>query len=175
MILVDENGGVIQATIGKCLVKRFEDVIKDDYSYKITKFQSVTNLGDNIVVPHTCRLRFSYLTTAEEIEIESMPTYGFKFVSFKDVIENNLDGRDLIDVIGNVVECNEIMQKSDFHKTKVDIGDPSQEQLPLWLWGPYVVEASKMSRSKYFLVETPIVALQCVQRIVTRGLVFFLK
>ncbi|KAH9610508.1 hypothetical protein KSS87_004794 [Heliosperma pusillum] len=145
MILIDEEGCVIQATIGKCLIKRWEDKIKNGHSYKITRFQSIYNKGNHIVVPHSCRLKFGYATTVEEIAIEALPTYGLKFISFKNIVDNNLKICPLKGVDEHVGE-------------KVN-----EDELPLWFWGPYVCEATKIARGKYFTVDKSIVALQCVQ------------
>ncbi|KAH9625517.1 hypothetical protein KSS87_012118 [Heliosperma pusillum] len=145
MILIDEKGCVIQATIGKCLIKRWEDKIKNGHSYKITRFQSIYNKGNHIVVPHSCRLKFGYATTVEEIAIEALSTYGLKFISFKNIVDNNLKICPLKGVDEHVGE-------------KVN-----EDELPLWFWGPYVCEATKIARVKYFTVDKPIVALQCVQ------------
>ncbi|KAH9615307.1 hypothetical protein KSS87_013392 [Heliosperma pusillum] len=150
MILIDEEGCVIQATIGKCSIKRWEDKIKNGHSYKITRFQSIYNKGNHIVVPHSCHLKFGYATTVEEIAIDALLTYGLKFISFKNIVDMNLNICPLKGVDEHVGE-------------KVN-----EDELPLWFWGPYVVEDTKIAIGKYFTVEKPIVALQCVQWNMTR-------
>ncbi|XP_074265164.1 replication protein A 70 kDa DNA-binding subunit D-like [Silene latifolia] len=162
LILVDEEGHVIQATVGKALIQSFEDKIIEGYTYKIGRFQTFQNRGYDIATAHKCRLRFGSTTTIERIQA-LIPKSAFKFVSFQDIIDNNLDGRMLIDVIAEVDAYDMVSNIDNLERTYL------WGQITLLAMGTICRRCKKNIIQIKYKKEKPIVVLQCVLRVPHEG------
>ncbi|XP_074297783.1 uncharacterized protein LOC141628555 [Silene latifolia] len=109
LILVDEEGHVIQATVGKALIQSFEDKIIEGYTYKIDRFQTFQNRGYDIATAHKCRLRLDPQQQSKEFKHSYPKAYISEFVSiinqivssFFDVIAE-VDAYDMLSNINNL-------------------------------------------------------------------------
>ncbi|GJW75793.1 replication protein A 70 kDa DNA-binding subunit A-like protein [Tanacetum coccineum] len=77
LILIDEKGERIHAVVKKQLIPTFEPLLEQGTAVVITKFGIAENGS----------------------------LYGFRFVSFADILNKEVVGGKDVDVIGNVVSC----------------------------------------------------------------------
>ncbi|XP_074298281.1 uncharacterized protein LOC141629128 [Silene latifolia] len=76
LILVDQNGDIIQATIKKKLVKLFLELLNEGDTYKIRKFGITSNkLGYDMSTYHSCKIWFEYSTRVVPVTIADIPLW----------------------------------------------------------------------------------------------------
>ncbi|XP_074283929.1 uncharacterized protein LOC141608478 [Silene latifolia] len=168
-LMVDEEKNVVQGLITKSLIKKYDGRIQEGKTYKIGRFQTVRNHGFHLATTHKYRIRFDTRTTIDEIECGSIPKHGFKFVSFEDIISNKLEGRQLIDVIGGVEDYNAVFVHNNSKRMALDLANQDDTQLSFWIWGPYTKDGEHIATNLCYKSEKPVIVLQCVERVVTKG------
>ncbi|XP_074309151.1 uncharacterized protein LOC141643752 [Silene latifolia] len=168
-LMVDEENNVVQGLITKSLIKKYDGRIQEGKTYKIGRFQTVRNHGFHLATTHKYRIRFGTRTTIDEIECGSIPKHGFKFVSFEDIISNKLEGRQLIDVIGGVEDYNAVFVHNNTKRMALDLANQDDTQLSFWMWGPYTKDGEHIATNLCHKSEKPVIVMQCVERIVTKG------
>ncbi|XP_074304973.1 replication protein A 70 kDa DNA-binding subunit A-like [Silene latifolia] len=168
-LMVDEENNVVQGLITKSLIKKYDGRIQEGKTYKIGRFQTVRNHGFHLATTHKYRIRFGTRTTIDEIECGSIPKHGFKFVSFEDIISNKLEGRQLIDVIGGVEDYHAVFVHNNTKRMTLDLANQDDTQLSFWMWGPYTKDGEHIATNLCHKSEKPVIVMQCVERIVTKG------
>ncbi|XP_074267148.1 replication protein A 70 kDa DNA-binding subunit A-like [Silene latifolia] len=168
-LMVDEENNVVQGLITKSLIKKYHGRIQEGKTYKIGRFQTVRNHGFHLATTHKYRIRFGTRTTIDEIECGSIPKHGFKFISFEDIISNKLEGRQLIDVIGGVEDYNAVFVHNNTKRMALDLANQDDTQLSFWMWGPYTKDGEHIATNLCHKSEKPVIVMQCVERIVTKG------
>ncbi|XP_074306632.1 replication protein A 70 kDa DNA-binding subunit A-like [Silene latifolia] len=168
-LMVDQEKNVVQGLITKSLIKKYDGRIQEGKTYKIGRFQTVRNHGFHLATTHKYRIRFGTRTTIDEIECGSIPKHGFKFVSFEDIISNKLEGRQLIDVIGGVEDYNAVFVQNNSKRMALDLANQDDTQLSFWMWGPYTKDGEHIATNLCYKSEKPVIVLQCVERVVTKG------
>ncbi|XP_074297451.1 uncharacterized protein LOC141628178 [Silene latifolia] len=104
LILADQNGDTIQATIKKSLVKIFLEVLNEGDTYKIRKFNTSSNrLGYDMATFHLCKIWFEYSTRVIPVLIPDIPNFVLTFYTFKDFAMGAMPDK-LYVVFGEYVE-----------------------------------------------------------------------
>nr|KAJ0205376.1 hypothetical protein LSAT_V11C500255000 [Lactuca sativa] len=118
LILLDEQGSKIQATVWKKFLYRFKNILKDGSTFYITSpsFASQKS-GCFKITPQDQKLTFVQNTVLKECAEFSRSTFGFSFVDYQTVL-SLLHPEDIfVDVIGLVVAITEMM-RDDPEKSK---------------------------------------------------------
>ncbi|XP_074293655.1 uncharacterized protein LOC141620767 [Silene latifolia] len=103
LILADQNGDTIQATIKKNLVKIFLEVLNEGDTYKIRKFNTSSNrLGYDMATYHQCKIWFEYSTKVIPAPIPDIPHTVHTFYTFKDFAMGAMPDKLYVDVIGQL-------------------------------------------------------------------------
>lgn len=100
MLLIDERGGRIQATVRKPLLHRFSSLLEEGCCYKIVYFNVVPNSGGYRASTHDFKLVFLFKTTVVRKKDPSIPLFGLNCIPFGEILNYNDNHEYLIDVIG---------------------------------------------------------------------------
>lgn len=100
MVLIDEKGGKIQATIRKQLLYLFQQKVVEGGVYKMSFFSVAPSSGFFRPTLHPYRLYFQMKTKVQMIKSTMIPLYGLTFTKFAEVCEQTADSDYLVDVIG---------------------------------------------------------------------------
>ncbi|XP_012831503.1 PREDICTED: replication protein A 70 kDa DNA-binding subunit E-like, partial [Erythranthe guttata] len=105
---MDEQGDEVQATVHYKLVFKYDNKIRANKCYLLNNL----NVGAGFkTYKHTLsdyRINFDSRTTFKQINMPSIPSSAFKFVTFPKIIEVSNNNERLIDIIGYIVGKGEI-------------------------------------------------------------------
>ncbi|KAL2896541.1 Replication protein A 70 kDa DNA-binding subunit [Bienertia sinuspersici] len=76
LVLVDEKGSRIQASIRKTIMQRFSNMVKDGSCRVIAKFGLISNIGKHRATNHSYKLNFFFKTVVRECEDVELPLHG---------------------------------------------------------------------------------------------------
>ncbi|CAI8620001.1 unnamed protein product [Vicia faba] len=99
MVLMDDKGDKIQASVRKALLPRFENKIKEGSSYNFKSFCVVANTGAFRTTKHQFKLNLQNGTIITYVGTGMITLSPYSFVYFIDIL-GNIDMDYLIDVIG---------------------------------------------------------------------------
>ncbi|WJX38287.1 hypothetical protein P8452_25966 [Trifolium repens] len=100
MVLVDDKGGKIHATIKKQLIYMFERKIEEGNTYDISSFAVYPQSGSYRSTLHPYKIVFKLKTKVNLSEHSSITTYGLTVTNISDVCAHTHDYEFLVDVIG---------------------------------------------------------------------------
>ncbi|XP_074318384.1 uncharacterized protein LOC141655192 [Silene latifolia] len=148
LILADQNGDTIQATIKKSLVKIFLEVLNEGDTYKIRKFNTSFNrLGYDMATYHLCKIWFEYSTKVIPVPIPDIPHTVHTFYTFKDFAMGAMPDKLYVDVIGKLEHVYPIKLNGDGTKRKtIVLGNYENEQLCCKVFGDYVDQMTKIEK-----------------------------
>nr|XP_043639301.1 uncharacterized protein LOC122610372 [Erigeron canadensis] len=103
MILMDQQGAKIQASIKKKLISDFKNVMEEGTVRVISDFAVGSNSRSYMLVNHPFKLNF-YKTTKVKVSDDFAEIINpYVFPSFGDLLMRNLDMRVAFDIVGLVV------------------------------------------------------------------------
>ncbi|XP_074276979.1 uncharacterized protein LOC141600634 [Silene latifolia] len=118
ILLLDIEKNIIQATVRKLLVDRFDPRVVEGVAYKITGFKVAENNGSEVATPQPFRLYFEIGTLVLQSPNSPIPRYGFSFQEFGDIIANDSLDKHFIDVVGQFVGVGELKKTTGGHPIK---------------------------------------------------------
>ncbi|RYR05881.1 hypothetical protein Ahy_B06g085704 [Arachis hypogaea] len=123
MVLLDEDGGKIHASVKKAFVSRFVNLLEEGISYQIRYFGVGLNKGYFKTTHHEYVVNLNQRTDVHRLlESSSIPRHGFKFVSFDTLNAPGYDCTYLVDVVGYLVGIgNEKTLEKDGKSTKYTV------------------------------------------------------
>ncbi|XP_049365204.1 uncharacterized protein LOC125830030 [Solanum verrucosum] len=111
MILQDEKGDRIHASIGKTLIKHFREILYELGVFRMNYFVITPNIMKFKTTTHKHKLNFTVTTNVKEIQDPSFHMDIFNIRTFdKLTIHHNVDETELLDVIGHVSSYQPIQQ-----------------------------------------------------------------
>ncbi|KAG5605766.1 hypothetical protein H5410_027258 [Solanum commersonii] len=139
LILQDEKGDQIHASIDKFTIKYFRDKIYDHGFYQMKYFVTAPYHSKFKTNSHKYKLTFTQSAIVTEIEDSSFHMDGFKLCTFEEVeIQHKTDENKLI-VVGHVVsyESIQLSKKGENNSSFMNIvvEDEQRNELPATLWG----------------------------------------
>ncbi|XP_021745324.1 replication factor A protein 1-like [Chenopodium quinoa] len=144
LILVDEKGSNLQATIEESLIRRFEGLVKKGTSRIISSFGMITNAGKHLA--HAYKVNFYYRTIVRDCEDAQLPQYRFDFVSFDKILKQHINEVILVDVIGELTGMDDLINisKTDTpnNKLTIELEDLHKNKLTGTLYGKYAEQPS---------------------------------
>ncbi|CAL9225761.1 unnamed protein product [Arabidopsis halleri] len=141
MVLVDEKGTRIHATVDDKLMTKYQSLLKEDGSVTIDTFQLINNSQDYRTSPITFKVNF-YRTTLvvpyDDFPVDPPEKY---FVEFSQILSGVVDHKILIDVIGRIASVgalDDIMIRGKPNtKLDIELQDTTGMRLTCTLWGKY--------------------------------------
>ncbi|CAE5959967.1 unnamed protein product [Arabidopsis arenosa] len=119
MILADKRGSMIEAKINSELISKYNSEFKDGERIVVHHFQLEMVTRDKRTTNHIYRINFLPSTNLNPIPAKDALVYALYEVSFCDVLAYELSRSHLINLIGYVVNIDEI-QYSDPNKRSRD-------------------------------------------------------
>ncbi|XP_057440670.1 replication protein A 70 kDa DNA-binding subunit C-like [Lotus japonicus] len=108
LILVDECGGKIQATIRKLLFRKWAELVVEGNVYVITFFHMIPNVGSYRPTEHGFRILFNCKTNMTPCESSIIPRWGFSFKDSEKLNGNGVQPEYLVDVLGLVTSVSDL-------------------------------------------------------------------
>ncbi|GLU17647.1 hypothetical protein SLE2022_340060 [Rubroshorea leprosula] len=142
MLLLDEQGGRIQATLRASL--RFKDAFTEGGVYTISNFGVSLNEDPYKPTTHKYKIVFNPRTAHSLLNDSSIPNYAFSFVEFDKILNQTQENAFLVDVIGLlsvVIERKEVTKNgSPLNMISFKLDDLSGNKLRCTLWENFAVE-----------------------------------
>lgn len=150
MVLIDENGVKIHATIRKQLVYLFKHKLIEGKVYKLSNFTVLLNSGAYRTTTHTYKLMFQMNTKVEEShdhESSLIPNYGLTLTNISQITSRTQDYEYLVDVIGLITGISaerEFVRDGKLTKILVIELTDQSGKCECTLFGNYVDELQKL-------------------------------
>ncbi|KAL9145534.1 hypothetical protein ABFS82_13G049800 [Erythranthe guttata] len=146
MILVDEQGGKIHASIKRTQVNKFYSILKEGSTYIFQNIMVVPNDPKFRATRHPYKIIFINNTRVTNCNAQNIPTITYDFTNFVDII-NDGDDTWLIDIIGHVIERDEVKDvdiSGRNHKLlEITLQDLLGNRIKCTLWDQYVDQMSQ--------------------------------
>ncbi|KAJ1389235.1 Nucleic acid-binding, OB-fold [Sesbania bispinosa] len=117
MVLVDAEGGRIQASIRKAMLKKFMGNVVEGDVYKMTFFGVIDNLGTYRATTHECKLLFQPRTKVYPCESEVISRFGLDVKTSEEIHQTSGDSEYLFDFMGVLTVVGEEKQCEKFNRT----------------------------------------------------------
>ncbi|WJX68328.1 hypothetical protein P8452_52706 [Trifolium repens] len=100
LVLQDNYGHKIDAQIGRDLIPKFHDCVKEDGVYIMYNFHVTLNHLEVKTTSHTYYLNFTNHTRIKVVDDETVPMYSYFFSHPSTFLSKNYRSENLVDVIG---------------------------------------------------------------------------
>ncbi|KAJ1379646.1 Nucleic acid-binding, OB-fold [Sesbania bispinosa] len=107
IVLVDSEGGRIQASIRKAMIRKYMNSVAEGFVYKMTYFGVVDNGGSYRATSHDFKLLFQARTKVIPADSVIIPRFGLDLKNYEYVQNTKGECDYLIDVIGLVTVVGE--------------------------------------------------------------------
>ncbi|CAH9102653.1 unnamed protein product [Cuscuta europaea] len=148
MLLMDENGCTIHASIRKALIYRFQNILSERTVYSIRAFTLASNTGDFRPTSHKYKINFQIQMKVIKVEDETLLKNSFSLVPISSILAREIDMEVLVDVIrfatyygkehemeinGTKSKRNYIILEADSCKIRCILFQPYVDELNLFL------------------------------------------
>ncbi|GAU43363.1 hypothetical protein TSUD_82090 [Trifolium subterraneum] len=161
MVLLDDKGGKIHASIRKQLVYMFDTKIEEGGVYEMSLFDVSPQIGFYRTTLHPYKLNFQIKTKVQASNCSDISLYGLTFTSLEEVCGHLRDYEFLVDVIGimtGISAESEFVRDGKITKRVVIELTDSSGKCECALFGDYVDDLNKkMGKSHEGL---PVVVIQ---------------
>ncbi|XLS91704.1 hypothetical protein HN51_067712 [Arachis hypogaea] len=104
MVLQDSQGGRIQASVPKALVRRWNDNLAEFKMYKMSNFIVVDKREKTKTTMNRWTLNFSHRTVVLLVENPTFPLQAFRLTQIPELLNaDRIDDSQLVDIMGEVV------------------------------------------------------------------------
>ncbi|CAH8252309.1 unnamed protein product [Arabidopsis lyrata] len=146
MVLIDEKGTRMHATVEDKLMNKFKSDLKEDQSILVDTFQLVNNGFEYKTSPHSFKISFfrtTSVTICDDFPNDVPEKY---FVDFLKILAGVLDSKTLVDVIGHIVNIGPLedimIRGRSTTKLDVELRDTNDARLLCTFWGKYADQVS---------------------------------
>ncbi|KAL4356142.1 hypothetical protein AHAS_Ahas09G0057100 [Arachis hypogaea] len=131
MILVDDSGCKIQATVQNTMIYRFKQLLSEGRVYVMKLFSIVPNQGSYRATRHQIKLVFQFRTTVRDAICDFIPKSALTISPFTELLETKEDYDFLVDVVGLFVSMSEEKEyDKDGKKMKMTVMELAENELP---------------------------------------------
>ncbi|KAK2375007.1 replication protein A 70 kDa DNA-binding subunit [Trifolium repens] len=142
MIFLDQDCGKIHATVRKDLIPLFKDEIREGCTYVFERFMGAKNDVAFRSTLHKHKLNFMRRTKVFRISGTEIPQNHFDFMPFDEILSKTNEDQ-LLDVIGHVVEKNDIKETEKNGKISkiidATLEDLEGNRIHCTLWDDYAL------------------------------------
>ncbi|CAJ2661813.1 unnamed protein product [Trifolium pratense] len=128
MVLIDEKGSKIHATVRRHLIHMFKGVLIEGEAYTLSTFSVVEAYGLCRPTRHPCRLFFHSTTLLERVECPLIKKNGLSLMDIGKINSHTCDSNYLVDLIGvmsGISSLNEFTKNGERVKMIViELSDP---------------------------------------------------
>ncbi|XP_076907367.1 replication protein A 70 kDa DNA-binding subunit A-like [Bidens hawaiensis] len=148
MVFMDESGKRMQSTVFKQDIFRFKRYLNQNATLTIVNPSLGSNASNYKVIDCPNKLVLNSSTHVNPCSQFDGPTFGFKFYSFKSVIDKEISLKATIDIIGHVVHVfkdnnSNLRDVKRNARLTMEISNISGDSVCVTLWGDCVSQFSK--------------------------------
>nr|GEU56430.1 hypothetical protein [Tanacetum cinerariifolium] len=147
MVLIDEEGCKIHASVKKTLVSEFDKKLEQGKCYYLSDFGVTERKANHHVVSHKYQINFYHITKVDNRDDIGGSLFGFDFRPFKSVRSEVKPSTVAYDVIGQVVSCGSldypIIEGRPVKQLRFELQDTMGVRLSITLWGPYAEQVDE--------------------------------
>ncbi|GKB14502.1 nucleic acid-binding, OB-fold, replication protein A, OB domain protein [Tanacetum coccineum] len=147
MVLMDEEGCKIHASVKKTLVSQFEPKLEQGQCYYLSDFGVTEQKANHHVVAHEYRINFYHITKVDNCDYIGGSLFRFNFRPFESVRNEVQPSTAAYDVIGQVVSCGSldypIIEGRPVKQLRFELQDTMGVRLSITLWGPYAEQVDE--------------------------------
>ncbi|CAE5959349.1 unnamed protein product [Arabidopsis arenosa] len=148
MVLVDEKGSRIHATVEDKNIKKFDGVLKEGDAVTLNPFKLIKYSGDYKSNSLSFKILFYRTTQVKPCDDFPKEVPEKYFVEFGDVLNGSLDTRVFVDVIGQIVNVGPIedikIRGKSTPKLDVELRDRGNVRLMCTLWADFAKQVSEL-------------------------------
>lgn len=142
MVLMDEKGDTIAATIKKNLMPDFEGLLTEGSVYMLSKFSVADSKGHLKMSKHKYHISFQKKTVVKAVTSGFPSSLSrFSFVEFNTILHDNLSEDYAINIIGVVTAYTDLIRISAEGRTtkrvSFELQDVEMDRLRCTLWGEH--------------------------------------
>ncbi|XP_074318232.1 uncharacterized protein LOC141655028 [Silene latifolia] len=169
LILIDENGDTIQASINQRLTCLFLEHLNKGSTYKIRRLSISSNrVGLDMATIHPCKIWFEYSTRVVPIPNADMPLSTHEFYTFNEVVFGSMPNRLYIDVIERLEHVYPIKDSHGKRRRTIVLRNNLNQNLCCSLFGDYVEQVSEIDQD-FINKPKPTLVMLFVKRSVYEG------
>ncbi|KAH0633182.1 hypothetical protein KY284_035968 [Solanum tuberosum] len=174
MILQDEKGDRIHASLGKTVIKHFGEILYELGVFRMNYFVIAPNIMKFKTTTHKHKLNFTVTTNVKEIQDPSFHMDIFNIRTFdKLTIHHNVDETELLDVVGHVASYQPIQQikQGDDNSYFINIVLEDDKNLPFGLLQKSSVWNLTMDGHTWLAT----IVINCITKVDTEGTKYYCK
>ncbi|XP_076954483.1 replication protein A 70 kDa DNA-binding subunit A-like [Bidens hawaiensis] len=153
MIIMDEEGTKMQASVFKTYFPKFEEHLRENECYFIFRPTLADNDAKIKHVDNGQKISFLWQTDLKKCTTFKGSKYGFEFTNFGSILKDPLPQYTRLDIIGYVYKCYEVEKKpvrggKEAIKMEIKLEDLEGRHIILTLWEEYCQQMLNYMQNK---------------------------
>ncbi|KAL8463818.1 hypothetical protein ACS0TY_033676 [Phlomoides rotata] len=142
MVLIDEQGDKIQATVPRYLIRRYENIVKEGVIYDLYNFRVEKPEGQFFATKHQYKITFHSNTEMRKSSHLLAIKRDAEFISFDDIVKQSNDEDkflcDIISFVDHIYDVEPVKARGQMtNKMDVELKDKRLTRLKCTLWEGY--------------------------------------
>ncbi|KAL3027421.1 hypothetical protein AAZX31_03G050900 [Glycine max] len=164
MVLMDQTGSQIGATLWQELFTELRDKLQCGSSYLIQNLRIVDNQSEYRVSPAPYLVYFLKTTSVKEIHCPEIPSNIYLITPFTDIIFDLAQRHTLVDIVGVVADLIDVKTVNPPHRMTVRLRDNSNCDILITVWEDYAIQLHD-AIDKNLLLQEPLVVMLTLGKI----------
>ncbi|KAL5146615.1 hypothetical protein HKD37_06G016425 [Glycine soja] len=164
MVLMDQTGSKIEATLWQELFTELRDKLHCGSSYLIQNLRIVDNQSEYRVSPAPYLVYFLKTTSVKEIHRPEIPSNVYLITPFTDIISGLAPRHTLVDIVGVIADLIDVKTVNPPHRMTVRLRDNSNCDILITVWEDYAIQLHD-AIDKNLLLQEPLVVMLTLGKI----------
>ncbi|KAH1202855.1 Replication protein A DNA-binding subunit B [Glycine max] len=164
MVLMDQTGSKIGATLWQELFTELRDELQCGSSYLIQNLRIVDNQSEYRVSLVPYLVYFLKSTSVKEIHRPEIPFNIYLIAPFTDIISGLAPRHTLVDIVGVVVDLIDVKTVNPPHRMTVRLRDNSNCDILITVWEDYAIQLHDVI-DKNLLLQEPLIVMLTLGKI----------
>ncbi|XP_028242282.1 uncharacterized protein LOC114420636 [Glycine soja] len=164
MVLIDQTGSKIGATLWQELFTELRDKLQCGSSYLIQNLRIVDNQSEYRVSPAPYLVYFLKTTSVKEIHRPEIPSNIYLITPFSDIISGLAPRHTLVDIVGVVADFIDVKTVNPPHRMTVRLRDNSNCDILITVWEDYAIQLDD-AIDKNLMLQEPLVVMLTLGKI----------
>ncbi|KAH1247723.1 hypothetical protein GmHk_06G017546 [Glycine max] len=164
MVLMDQTGSKIGATLWQELFTELRDKLQCGSSYLIQNLRIVDNQSEYRVSPVPYLVYFLKTTSVKEIHRSEIPSNIYLITPFTDIISGLAPRHTLVDIVGVVADLIDVKTVNPPHRMTVRLWDNNNCDILITVWEDYAIQLHD-AIDKNLLLQEPLVVMLTLGKI----------
>ncbi|KHN02050.1 hypothetical protein glysoja_046283 [Glycine soja] len=164
MVLMDQTGSKIGATLWQELFTELRDKLQCGSSYLIQNLRIVDNQSEYRVSPAPYLVYFLKTTSVKEIHRPEIPSNVYLITPFTDIISGLAPRHTLVDIVGVIADLIDVKTVNPPHRMIVRLRDNSNCDILITVWEDYAIQLHD-AIDRNLLLQEPLVVMLTLGKI----------